>query len=116
VRKSGRAKKWMYFAALGGHLIPKSISKLPTRTVGSEDMLPWGNFCRETVVYRWRATGEGYVVERDRQRFFKLFTRLLRLCFAITVKAPAVIKEYRTAYPDLTSAEYWNRQFQKESV
>jgi len=40
----------------------------------------------------------------------------LRLCFAITVKAPAVIKEYRTAYPDLTSAEYWNRQFQKESV
>lgn len=116
VRKSGRAKKWLYFVALGGHLVPKSISKLPTRTVGSEDMLPWGNFCRETVVYRWRATGEGYVVERDRQRFFKLFASLLRLCFAITMKAPSVIKEYRTAYPDLTSAEYWNKQFQKESV
>ena len=116
VRRSYHLKKLIYAAALGGHLVPKFISRLPITTVPSEDMLPWGNFCREAVVYRWRATGEGYIVQRDRKRFFKLFFRLMKLCFVIVVKSPRVIKSYRAAYPQLTSAEYWNAQFEKEKV
>ena len=116
VRRSRRVKKFIYFSALGGHLVPKAISRLPITTVPSEDMLPWGNFCREAIVYRWRATGEGYVVQRDRKRFFKLFFRLIKLCLAIVFKSSRVIEKYRESYPELTSAEYWNSQFEKETV
>ena len=116
VRRSRRVKKAIYFSFLGGHLLPKFISRLPITTVPSEDMIPWGNFCREGIVYRWRATGEGYVVQRDRKRFFKLYFRLLALCIAIWFKSPRVIKSYRDAYPKLTSADYWNNQFNTEKA
>jgi hypothetical protein len=70
---------------------------------------------RDTIVYRYKTTGEGFVAQRDRARFWGLLKETARTALQITRRFDRVRDDYRDAYPRMVSDDYWCRQFERRT-
>src|SRR5207237_1048551 len=66
---------------------------------------------QRAVVYRDATGGYGFVVSRNRRRFFRLFAEMILTAVRIRRSFAAVQRAYRAAYPAMVSEAYWQRQF-----
>jgi GT2 family glycosyltransferase len=96
---------------LGGALIPKrlrlgghGVAPIDARAVGVATL-------RNRVLYRHDRLDEGYVVERDNARFFRLLRETTAAVFAIARNYKRLKREYRAAYPEMVSTEAWEARF-----
>ncbi|MDQ3350503.1 MAG: glycosyltransferase [Actinomycetota bacterium] len=96
----------------GGHLLPKRFSRRAARTVELSAWSPAATFGREQVVYRYDPTGEGFVADRDRDRFKRLVIEAFDAAAQIKRDFDRVALEYRSAYDEMTSDKYWLGQFE----
>jgi len=94
---------------LGGHLLPASRTRQGPAAVSLQTRPITTGLWRDEIVYRYPPTGEGFVVHRDRDRFFALLKETARTYTEISRRFAGVRDRYRAAYPDMVSDENWWR-------
>lgn len=94
---------------LGGHLLPASYTRRGPAAVNLQTRPITTGLWRDEIVYRYPPTGEGFVVRRDRERFFALLKETGRTCMEISRKYRRVRSRYRAAYEDMVSDQTWWR-------
>jgi galactofuranosylgalactofuranosylrhamnosyl-N-acetylglucosaminyl-diphospho-decaprenol beta-1,5/1,6-galactofuranosyltransferase len=94
---------------LGGHLLPASRTRQGPAAVSLQTRPITTGLWRDEIVYRYPPSGEGFVVRRDRERFFALLKETARTCVEISRRFDGVRDRYRAAYPGMVSDENWRR-------
>jgi len=110
--KALRAFGFLFAIVLvGGYIIPKPL-RLKKFGVGPIDARAVGvATLRNRILYRHDRIADGYTVERDTKRFFKLLREVVKSIFAIATSYKRLKREYRAAYPAMVSNEAWEERF-----
>ncbi len=98
-------------ALLGGHALPDSLDHKPLRAVPIQQRVLGASPGHGAILYRDGTGGYGFVAQRDRPRFFRLFADMVRTAAHIPRSFGALRRSYRAAYPEMVSDTYWQRQF-----
>jgi hypothetical protein len=110
--KALRAFGFLFAIVLvGGYIIPKPL-RLKKYGVGPIDARAVGvATLRNRILYRHDRIADGYTVERDTKRFFKLLREVVKSIFAIATSYKRLKREYRAAYPAMVSNDAWEERF-----
>ena len=110
--KALRAFGFLFAVVLvGGYIIPKSL-RLKKYGVGPIDARAVGvATLRNRILYRHDRIADGYTVERDAKRFFKLLREVVKSIFKIATSYKRLKREYREAYPTMVSNAAWEERF-----
>jgi GT2 family glycosyltransferase len=110
--KALRAFGFLFAIVLvGGYIIPKPL-RLKKYGVGPIDARAVGvATLRNRILYRHDRIADGYTVERDTKRFFKLLREVVKSIFAIATSYKRLKREYRAAYPAMVSDAAWEERF-----
>ena len=110
--KALRALGFLFAIVLvGGYIIPKPL-RLKKYGVGPIDARAVGvATLRNRILYRHDRIADGYTVERDTKRFFKLLREVVKSIFAIATSYKRLKREYRAAYPTMVSDAAWEERF-----
>jgi len=111
-----RIKALVAFGLLGGHLVPRRLSRLPRRAVPVQMRSIAAALGREELLYYWPPTSEGFVTRRDRRRFARLLGELAATVRQAWREFPGVAAEYRARRDEFVSDDYWMRQFEIDSL
>jgi hypothetical protein len=109
-----RIRSTLAVGLLGGHVLPRALSRKPRVAVPVQLRSIAAPLGREEIVYYYRPTSEGFAARRDRRRFVAVGTDLIRTIGLTWRRFPAVAEEYRARRAELVSDEYWRRQFGSE--
>ena len=96
---------------LAGHLVPRRWSRRGPAATSIQTRPLTGTVGREQIVYVDEPTGHGFVVQRDRRRFFAGLFALARTMLSLWWRFPRTARAYRQRRSELVSADYWQRQF-----
>ncbi len=96
---------------VGGYILPKALRRdvLKTAPIDSRAVGLATRYNR--ILYRHDRLPEGFVVERDSKRFFKLLGDVCVVTKDIALNYRRLKREYREAYRTLVSDESWQKQF-----
>ena len=110
--KALRAFGFLFAVVLvGGYIIPKPL-RLKKYGVGPIDARAVGvATLRNRILYRHDRIADGYTVERDAKRFFKLLREVVKSIFMIATSYKRLKREYREAYPTMVSNAAWEERF-----
>jgi GT2 family glycosyltransferase len=110
--KALRAFGFLFAVVLvGGYIVPKPL-RLKKYGVGPIDARAVGvATLRNRILYRHDRIADGYTVERDAKRFFKLLREVVKSIFAIATSYKRLKREYRAAYPTMISNAAWEERF-----
>jgi glycosyltransferase involved in cell wall biosynthesis len=101
---------------LGGHLLPRRFDRRPLRAVPMQHRVLGASPGNAAILYR-NATGAfGFVANRDRRRFRRLFVDMVLTAVRIPLRFARVRQAYRDAYAEMVSDEYWRTQFDERDV
>jgi Txe/YoeB family toxin of Txe-Axe toxin-antitoxin module len=96
---------------VGGYIVPKPL-RLKKYGVGPIDARAVGvATLRNRILYRHDRIADGYTVERDAKRFFKLLREVVKSIFTIATSYKRLKREYREAYPTMVSNAAWEERF-----
>jgi GT2 family glycosyltransferase len=98
-------------ATLGGNLLPKGLRRLGPVVLYIQHRSVMAGVLRDELLLRFGPTAEGITLRRDRRRALQLMRRTWRVARRITAQYDEVAAAYRAAEPEMTSSEYWERQF-----
>ena len=98
---------------LNGHLIPKFLFRKKNVAVKKG----YGGCINETyrrreVLYIHELTQQGFVVQHDKVAFFRSVRRYLGLQYQLWRNYERLSQEYRESFSELTSREFWLKQFE----
>ena len=98
---------------LGGYILPKVLRRdvLKTAPIDSRAVGLATRYNR--ILYRHDRLPEGFLVERDSKRFFKLLREVCVVTKDIALNYRRLKREYRAAYPTLVSDASWHARFAK---
>jgi hypothetical protein len=65
----------------------------------------------DEILYRHPRFDEGFVCQRDRQRFLAIRRDVFRTTWQLVRTYNSLKKSYRAKYPDLVSTESWKKRF-----
>ena len=110
--KALRAFGFLFAVVLvGGYIVPKPL-RLKKYGVGPIDARAVGvATLRNRILYRHDRIADGYTVERDAKRFFKLLREVVKSIFTIATSYKRLKREYREAYPTMVSNAAWEERF-----
>ena len=110
--KALRAFGFLFAVVLvGGYIIPKPL-RLKKYGVGPIDARAVGvATLRNRILYRHDRIADGYTVERDAKRFFKLLREVVKSIFTIATSYKRLKREYREAYPTMVNNAAWEERF-----
>ena len=110
--KALRAFGFLFAVVLvGGYIVPKPL-RLKKYGVGPIDARAVGvATLRNRILYRHDRIADGYTVERDAKRFFKLLREVVKSIFVIATSYKRLKREYREAYPTMVSNAAWEERF-----
>jgi len=96
---------------VGGYVLPKFLRRdvLKTAPIDSRAVGLATRYNR--ILYRHDRLPEGFVVERDTRRFFRLLREVCVVTKDIAVNYRRLKREYRAAYADLVSDQSWQKLF-----
>ena len=111
-RLFARLFRW---ATLNGHILPKAFFKkgMVWQPKG------FGGNLREVyrynkVLYIHWPTQKGFILEHDKKKFFSYLIRYTKAAFNLYKNYDSLKKEYQSSYDELTSAEFWKKQFKQD--
>ena len=98
---------------LGGYILPKVLRRdvLKTAPIDSRAVGLATRYNR--ILYRHDRLPEGFLVERDSKRFFKLLREVCVVTKDIALNYRSLKREYKAAYPTLVSDASWHARFAK---
>ena len=111
----GKITKLFRWATLNGHLLPKVFFKkgMVWQNKG------YGANLREVyrynqVLYIHWPTRKGFILEHDKKKFFDYLFRYIKAAYKLYKNYDVLKKEYQSTYGELTSSEFWKKQFKQE--
>ena len=111
-RLFARLFRW---ATLNGHILPKVFFKkgMVWQPKG------FGGNLREVyrynkVLYIHWPTQKGFILEHNKKKFFSYLIRYTKAAFNLYKNYNSLKKEYQSSYDELTSAEFWKKQFKQD--
>ena len=98
---------------VGGYILPKILRRdvLKTAPIDSRAVGLATRYNR--ILYRHDRLPEGFLVERDSKRFFKLLREVCVVTKDIALNYRRLKREYKAAYPTLVSDASWHARFAK---
>ena len=98
---------------VGGSILPKILRRdvLKTAPIDSRAVGLATRYNR--ILYRHDRLPEGFLVERDSKRFFKLLREVCVVTKDIALNYRRLKREYKAAYPTLVSDASWHARFAK---
>ena len=98
---------------VGGYILPKVLRRdvLKTAPIDSRAVGLATRYNR--ILYRHDRLPEGFLVERDSKRFFKLLREVCVVTKDIALNYRRLKREYKAAYPTLVSDASWHARFAK---
>ena len=98
---------------VGGYILPKVLRRdvLKTAPIDSRAVGLATRYNR--ILYRHDRLPEGFLVERDSKRFFKLLREVCVVTKEIALNYRRLKREYKAAYPTLVSDASWHARFAK---
>lgn len=113
--EEGRLARLFRWATLNGHILPKAFFKkgMVWQPKG------FGGNLREVyrynkVLYIHWPTQKGFILEHDKKKFFSYLIRYTKAAFNLYKNYDSLKKEYQSSYDELTSAEFWKKQFKQD--
>ena len=113
--EEGRLARLFRWATLNGHILPKVFFKkgMVWQPKG------FGGNLREVyrynkVLYIHWPTQKGFILEHDKKKFFSYLIRYTKAAFNLYKNYDSLKKEYQSSYDELTSAEFWKKQFKQD--
>lgn len=113
--EEGRLARLFRWATLNGHILPKAFFKkgMVWQPKG------FGGNLREVyrynkVLYIHWPTQKGFILEHDKNKFFSYLIRYTKAAFNLYKNYDSLKKEYQSSYDELTSAEFWKKQFKQD--
>ncbi|WGE63107.1 glycosyltransferase [Actinobacillus equuli subsp. haemolyticus] len=110
--KINKICRWV---TLNGHLLPKIFFKkgIVWQNKG------YGGNLREVyrynkVLYIHWPTQKGFILEHDKSKFFRYLARYMKVAYKLYKNYDLLKKEYQSSYDELTSAEFWKKQFKQD--
>ena len=103
------------WSTLNGHLLPKVLFKKGYVWQNKG----FGGNLREIyryskVLYIHWPTRKGFMLEHSKVKFFSYLFRYTKALFKLYVKYGALSKDSRNSYDELTSKEFWKKQFKQD--
>lgn len=110
-----RMTRFFRWATLNGHLLPKVFFKKGTVWQNKG----FGGNLREVyrynkVLYIHWPTQKGFVLEHDKTKFFSYLMRYFKAALYLYKNYDSLKKEYQSSYDELTSTEFWKKQFKQD--
>lgn len=103
--------RWRHLT-LNGHLIPQRFFHRRAARFDKTFVLPLrGTFRRRRMIVHEEFSGTGMVLEHSKRRFFTNVWHFARNTGALFVRFDDLSRQYRDAYPELTSDAFWRAQF-----
>ena len=98
---------------VGGYILPKLLRRdvLKTAPIDSRAVGLATRYNR--ILYRHDRLPEGFLVERDSKRFFRLLREVCVVTKDIALNYRRLKREYKAAYPTLVSDASWHARFAK---
>ena len=113
--EEGRLARLFRWATLNGHILPKAFFKkgMVWQPKG------FGGNLREVyrynkVLYIHWPTQKGFILEHDKKKFFSYLIRYTKAAFNLYKNYDSLKKEYQSSYDELTSTEFWKKQFKQD--
>jgi hypothetical protein len=96
---------------VGGYIIPRPL-RLRRHGIGPIDARAVGvATLRNSILYRHDRIADGYVVQRDTKRFWKMLGEVAGSIVRIATSYNRLKREYRAAYPMMVSDAAWEERF-----
>jgi len=96
---------------VGGYIIPRPL-RLRRHGIGPIDARAVGvATLRNSILYRHDRIADGYGVQRDTKRFWKLLGEVAGSIVRIATSYNRLKREYRAAYPQMVSDAAWEERF-----
>lgn len=113
-QNGGKIKRIMSLVTLNGHLVPKIFLKnsMVAQHKGYGGVLK-EIFLHKKVLYIHQPTNKGFIVEQSKGKFFGYLFRYFKALTILLLKYKKLSKDYQSTYDELTSAEFWKKQFKK---
>lgn len=96
---------------VGGYILPRVLRRDELKTAPIDSRAVGLATRYNRILYRHDRLPEGFVVERDRKRFYALLREVAVVTKDIALNYRRLKREYRTAYPQLVSDESWEKLF-----
>ncbi len=111
-KRESKIRRIMSLITLNGHLVPriffhKAIVQQHKGYGGALKEV----YLYEKVLYLHQPTNKGFIVEHSKKKFFKLLLRYIRTVISFSLKYNKLKNEYQSTYDELTSKEFWKKQF-----
>ena len=113
-KNGGKIKRIMSLITLNGHLIPKLFFKnnMVAQHKGYGGVLK-EIYLHKKVLYVHQPTNKGFILEHSKSKFFGYLFRYVKALTVLLIKYKELSKDYQNTYDELTSAEFWKKQFNK---
>lgn len=103
------------WSTLNGHLLPKVLFKKGYVWQNKG----FGGNLREIyryskVLYIHRPTRKGFMLEHSKVKFFLYLFRYTKALFKLYVRYGVLSKDSKSSYDELTSKEFWKKQFKRD--
>jgi glycosyltransferase involved in cell wall biosynthesis len=98
---------------LGGYILPKVLRRDVLKTAPIDSRAVGLATRHNRILYRHDRLSEGFLVERDSKRFFKLLREVCVVTKDIALNYRRLKREYKAAYPTLVSDASWHARFAK---
>jgi glycosyltransferase involved in cell wall biosynthesis len=98
-------------ATLGGHLLPPVLDRGSPRSADLAVRILGASTRQRTIVFQDHAGVRGFVAQRDRRRFARLFLDMVCTSAQVVWRFGRLRRAYRAAYPAMVSDDYWRTQF-----
>ncbi|WP_373819009.1 glycosyltransferase [Glaesserella sp.] len=111
----GRIARLFRWITLNGHLLPTVFFKKGTVWQNKG----YGGSLREIyrynkVLYIHWPTQKGFILEHDKKKFFGYLMRYMKAVYQLYKNYNRLKKEYQSSYDELTSPEFWKKQFKQD--
>ncbi|MEY3413490.1 MAG: hypothetical protein RJA79_365 [Actinomycetota bacterium] len=98
---------------VGGYILPKVLRRDVLKTAPIDSRAVGLATRHNRILYRHDRLSEGFLVERDSKRFFKLLREVCVVTKDIALNYRRLKREYKAAYPTLVSDASWHARFAK---
>lgn len=106
--------RFIRLVTLNGHLLPSALMHSAKKLSGKGYKIcpihgyrPVNTFRAQKILYYNLNVQEGFLVEFNRMKFFKVCATATSLCIALFFQFPQLKKRYQETVPKLTSPAFW---------
>lgn len=112
--KENSVARLLRWSTLNGHLLPKIFFKkgMVWQNKGYNANLREVYRYNKVLYIHW-PTKKGFILEHDKNKFFSYLYRYIKAIYKLQKNYGDLKREYADSYAELTSSEFWKKQFKQ---